>query len=190
MTLPPTSAPSPSSGTEAFMKDAKDGAPDLIGQFGVGFYSAFMVADKVEVFSRRAGTEKQAHLWTSDGLGTFTVTKAEPMPRGTRIVLHLKDDALDFLEDWKIESIVRSYSDHIVHPILLAGETPRQINTGNAIWMRGKAEVTAEQHKEFFGHVSAMARKRSGAHHPLPGRGPAGIHRAALCAGRKAVRPL
>ncbi len=141
------------SGTEAFMKDAKDGAPDLIGQFGVGFYSAFMVADKVEVFSRRAG-EKQAHLWTSDGLGTFTVTKTEPMPRGTRIVLHLKPDALDYLEDWKIESIVRSYSDHIVHPILLAGETPRQINSGSAIWMRGKAEVTAEQHKEFFGSLS------------------------------------
>jgi molecular chaperone HtpG len=141
------------SGTEAFMKDAKDGAPDLIGQFGVGFYSAFMVADKVEVFSRRAG-EKQAHLWTSDGLGTFTVTKTDPMPRGTRIVLHLKADALDCLEDWKIESIVRSYSDHIVHPILLAGETPRQINSGSAIWMRGKADVTAEQHREFFGSLS------------------------------------
>ncbi len=141
------------SGTEAFMKDAKDGAPDLIGQFGVGFYSAFMVADKVEVFSRRAG-EKQAHLWTSDGLGTFTVTKTDPMPRGTRIVLHLKPDALDYLDDWKIESIVRSYSDHIVHPIMLAGETPRQINSGSAIWMRGKADVTAEQHREFFGSLS------------------------------------
>ena len=144
------------SGTEAFMAGAAD-APDLIGQFGVGFYSAFMVADKIEVISRKAG-EAAAHVWTSDGLGTFTVNTAEAGARGTRIVLHLKPDALDYLEYWKIESVVRSYSDHIVHPILLAGgEETRQINSGSAIWMRAKTEVTAEQHKEFFDSLAHSA---------------------------------
>jgi molecular chaperone HtpG len=140
------------SGTEAFMNDAKrdsGDAPDLIGQFGVGFYAAFMVADRIEVTSRRAG-EKDTHCWVSDGLGTFTVSTAEPAQRGTRIVLHLKPDAADYLEGWKIESVVRAYSDHIVHPIILTEGEPRQINSGSAIWMRPKSEVTAEQHKEFF----------------------------------------
>ena len=144
------------SGTEAFMAGAAD-APDLIGQFGVGFYSAFMVADKIEVISRKAG-EAAAHVWTSDGLGTFTVNTAEASARGTRIVLHLKPDAADYLEDWKIESVVRSYSDHIVHPILLAGgDETRQINSGSAIWMRARNEVTAEQHKEFFDSLAHSA---------------------------------
>jgi molecular chaperone HtpG len=152
------------SGTEAFMKGAKEygatDAPDLIGQFGVGFYSAFMVSDRVEVFSRQAGT-KDVHVWRSDGLGTFTVDAAgkdEAGKRGTRIVLHLKEDAQDFLEPWKIETVIRTYSDHIVHPIRLAGGgEPRQINSGSAIWMRGKSEVTAEQHKEFFDSLAHTA---------------------------------
>lgn len=143
------------SGTEAFMKDAKD-APDLIGQFGVGFYAAFMVADKIEVTSRRAG-DKDTHCWVSDGLGTFTVSKVDAAPRGTRIVLHLKSDAADYLEGWKIESVVRAYSDHIVHPIMLAEGESRQINSGSAIWMRAKSEVTAEQHKEFFDSLTHSA---------------------------------
>jgi molecular chaperone HtpG len=138
------------SGTEAFVKGDKD-APSLIGQFGVGFYAAFMVADEVEVFSRKAGQAK-CFKWQSDGLGTFTVSEADKSPRGTRIVLHLKKDAKDFLEGWKIESVVKSYSDHIAHPILLkdGDAEARQINSGSAIWIRPKAEVTAEQHKEFF----------------------------------------
>lgn len=138
------------SGTEAFVKAEKD-APSLIGQFGVGFYAAFMVADEVEVFSRKAGQNK-CFKWQSDGLGTFTVSEAEKAPRGTRIVLHLKTDAKDFLEGWKLESVVKSYSDHIAHPILLKdGDTEAtQINSGSAIWIRPKAEVTTEQHKEFF----------------------------------------
>ncbi len=148
------------SGTEAFMNDTKDASnvPDLIGQFGVGFYSAFMVADTITVTSRRAG-EKDTHCWESDGLGTFTVKKVESAPRGTQIVLHLKPDAVDYLEGWKIESVVKAYSDHIVHPILLRddGEAPRQINSGSAIWMRAKAEVTAEQHKEFFDSLTHSA---------------------------------
>jgi molecular chaperone HtpG len=142
------------SGTQAFVEKAGQGV-NLIGQFGVGFYSSFMVANRVEVTSRRAGTET-SFTWASEGLGTFTVVPAEKGPRGTAIVLHLKDDALEFLEGWKIEQVVRAYSDHIGHPIMLAegGEAPKQINTANAIWTRPKAEVTAEQHKEFFGHVT------------------------------------
>ena len=149
------------SGTQAFVDKAKGksgsgDAPGLIGQFGVGFYAAFMVADKVEVFSRKAGAVK-TNLWSSDGLGTFTVTEAEKAPRGTRIVLHLKKEAADFLETWKIESVVKAYSDHIAHPIMLAGEEPRQLNSGSAIWVRGKSEVTPEQHKEFYGALAHSA---------------------------------
>jgi molecular chaperone HtpG len=142
------------SGTQAFVEKAGQGV-NLIGQFGVGFYSSFMVANRVEVTSRRAGTET-SFTWASEGLGTFTVVPAEKGPRGTAIVLHLKDDALEFLEGWKIEQVVRAYSDHIGHPIMLVegSEAPKQINTANAIWTRPKAEVTAEQHKEFFGHVT------------------------------------
>ena len=142
------------SGTQAFVEKAGQGV-NLIGQFGVGFYSAFIVANRVEVTSRKAGTE-ESFTWASEGLGTFTVVPAEKAPRGTSIVLHLKDDALEFLEGWKIEQVVRAYSDHIGHPIMLAegSEAPKQINTANAIWTRPKSEVTAEQHKEFFGHVS------------------------------------
>ena len=144
------------SGTQDFVAKAKskDGdAPSLIGQFGVGFYAAFMVADKVEVYSRKAGASK-TNLWTSDGLGTFTVSEAGKGPRGTRIVLHLKKQAADFLEAWKIESVVKAYSDHIAHPIMLAGEESRQLNSGSAIWVRPKSEVSPEQHKEFYGALA------------------------------------
>ena len=142
------------SGTQAFVEKAGQGV-NLIGQFGVGFYSAFIVANRVEVTSRKAGTD-ESFTWASEGLGTFTVVPAEKGPRGTMIVLHLKDDALEFLEGWKIEQVVRAYSDHIGHPIMLSegSDAAKQINTANAIWTRPKSEVTAEQHKEFFGHVS------------------------------------
>ena len=142
------------SGTQAFVEKAGQGV-NLIGQFGVGFYSSFIVASRVEVTSRKAGSQ-ESFTWASEGLGTFTVVPAEKGPRGTAIVLHLKDDALEFLEGWKIEQVVRAYSDHIGHPIMLVegSEAPKQINTANAIWTRPKSEVTAEQHKEFFGHVS------------------------------------
>ena len=142
------------SGTQAFVEKAGQGV-NLIGQFGVGFYSSFIVANRVEVTSRRAGTDT-SFTWASEGLGTFTVVPTEKGPRGTSIVLHLKDDALEFLEGWKIEQVIRAYSDHIGHPIMLAdgSEAAKQINTANAIWTRPKSEVTAEQHKEFFGHVT------------------------------------
>ena len=145
------------SGTQAFVEKAKAAQGDLhlIGQFGIGFYSGFIVALRVDVTSRRAGSE-QASMWSSDGSGSFTVTPVESAPRGTSILLHLKDDALEFLEDWKIESVVRTYSDHIAHPIMLSigSETARQVNSANAIWTRPKADITLEQHKEFFGHIS------------------------------------
>jgi molecular chaperone HtpG len=141
------------SGTQSFVEKIKD-APSLIGQFGVGFYSAFMVASKVEVFSRKAGSA-EGNVWTSDGEGTFTVDAANELDRGTKIILHLRDDAADYLEDWKLEQVVRSYSDHIAHPIMLASEgEPCQINSASAIWMRPKNEVTPEQHKEYFGILS------------------------------------
>ena len=142
------------SGTQAFVEKAGQGV-NLIGQFGVGFYSAFIVANLVEVTSRKAGTD-ESFTWASEGAGTFTVVPAEKGPRGTSIVLHLKDDALEFLEGWKIEQVVRAYSDHIGHPIMLAegSEAASQVNTANAIWTRAKTEITTEQHKEFFGHVS------------------------------------
>ncbi|HEY4995655.1 MAG TPA: molecular chaperone HtpG, partial [Aestuariivirga sp.] len=143
------------SGTQKFVEKAKD-APQLIGQFGVGFYSAFMVAGKIEVFSRKAGA-KVCNVWRSNGEGTFTVEEADAGPRGTRIVLHMRDDALDYLEPWKIEQVVKTYSDHITHPIMLASEgdgEAKQINSASAIWMQPKSKVTAEQHKEFFGQLS------------------------------------
>jgi molecular chaperone HtpG len=141
------------SGTQSFVDKAKD-APSLIGQFGVGFYAAFMVASEVEVFSRKAGA-KACNVWRSKGEGTFTVDEAPTQNRGTRIVLHLRDDAVDYLESWKLEEVVRNYSDHIAHPIMLASEgEPKQINSASAIWMRAKSDVTPEQHKEFFGQLS------------------------------------
>ncbi len=145
------------SGTQAFVEQvkAKQGDVHLIGQFGIGFYSGFIVASKVDVISRRAGSDT-AFMWSSDGSGSFTMTPVESAPRGTSIVLHLKDDALEFLEDWKIEGVVRTYSDHIAHPIMLAigTETAKQINSANAIWTRAKSDITPEQHKDFFGHIS------------------------------------
>jgi len=145
------------SGTQAFVEKARSaqGGVQLIGQFGIGFYSGFIVAGKMDVISRRAGAA-EAFMWSSDGSGSFTVSPAGERPRGTSIVLHLKDDALEFLEDWKIESVVRTYSDHIAHPIMLSigSETARQVNSANALWTRPKSEITPEQHKEFFGSIA------------------------------------
>jgi molecular chaperone HtpG len=152
------------SGTEAFMREALagDNAPRLIGQFGIGFYSAFMVASRVEVISRKAGSD-ETWIWSSDGTGTFTVEPAPPghqHRRGTEVRLHLRDDAEEFLDRTRLADIVRRYSDHIAHPIMIADEkekdTYAQINAASAIWMRPKSEVTAEEHKEFFGYVSGL----------------------------------
>lgn len=156
------------SGTARFIEalgQQKNGDVRLIGQFGVGFYAAFMVADRVVVQSRKAGDE-QTWLWASDGRQGFTITEApEPGPRGTAITLHLKEDAKEFLSEWKLKEIIRRYSDHIAFPILLdvkpkAGDTkteakaPEKVNEGGALWTRPKSEITDEQYKEFYHHVA------------------------------------
>ncbi len=150
------------SGTQAFVEklNAGEGALKLIGQFGIGFYSAFMVAEKVEVISRRAGTE-DVSMWSSDGSGSFEVAPyqgSDAPARGTIIRLNLREEAAEFLENWRLEQIVRTYSDHVAHPIMLAlgADAARQINSASAIWARPKAEITPDQYKEFFGHVAGI----------------------------------
>jgi molecular chaperone HtpG len=144
------------SGTAAFMKnltgDAKRDVA-LIGQFGVGFYSSFMIADRVTVTTRKAG-EDAAWRWESDGKGNYTITPGERSARGTTIMLHLRADADEFLEPDNLRAIVRQYSDHIALPIVLLGEKEETLNRASAMWMRPKSEVTKEQHKEFYAHVA------------------------------------
>jgi molecular chaperone HtpG len=144
------------SGTAAFMKNLTGDAKKdmaMIGQFGVGFYSSFMVADRVTVTTRRAG-EAEAWRWVSDGKGEYTITPAERSSRGTEIVLHLREDAAEFLDPASLRAIVRQYSDHIALPIVLAGEKEETLNRASALWMRPRSEVTREQHKEFYAHVA------------------------------------
>ncbi|HEY8351620.1 MAG TPA: molecular chaperone HtpG [Sphingomonadales bacterium] len=146
------------SGTSAFMeKLTGDARKDLslIGQFGVGFYSAFMVADKVEVTSRKAGSD-DAWIWESDGLGEYAIRPGSRDGRGTTIVLHMKEDAREFLEKARLSEIVKTYSDHIPVKISLAvaGEgDAATVNQGSALWVRPKSEITDDQYKEFYRHV-------------------------------------
>jgi molecular chaperone HtpG len=152
------------SGTRAFISrlaEAKDGTA-LIGQFGVGFYAAFMVADRIEVVSRRAGAD-EVWVWRSSGGQGFEIAPASAeqaarVTRGTEIVLHLKEDAKRYLETYEIERIVRTYSDHILFPIELVekgkeGE-PRQINTASAIWQRPKSELKTEDYTQAYRSVT------------------------------------
>ena len=145
------------SGTAAFLKEATgDSSKDLslIGQFGVGFYAAFMVAERVEVFSRRAG-ETQGWRWVSEGKGEFAVAAAEDVARGTKIVLHLREDAGEFLEPLRLKTIIARYSDHISLPILLKADGKEdKLNEAAALWMRPKSEITEQQYGEFYRHVS------------------------------------
>jgi molecular chaperone HtpG len=151
------------SGTKAFvskLKEAKDGL-GLIGQFGVGFYSAFMVADKIVVVSRRAG-ESDVWTWTSTGGSGFEIARASEedagrVQRGTEIVLHLKDDAKKYLEAYEIERIVGAYSDNILFPIELVpeGGEPRQINSASALWQRSKSELTPEDYKKAYQQIAS-----------------------------------
>ncbi|PDT91904.1 molecular chaperone HtpG [Bradyrhizobium sp. Y36] len=151
------------SGTKAFvskLKEAKDGL-GLIGQFGVGFYSAFMVAEKIVVISRRAG-ESDVWTWTSSGGSGFEIARASDeeaarVARGTEIVLHLKDDARKYLEAFEIERIVGAYSDNILFPIELVPEEgePRQINSASALWQRSKSELTADDYKKAYQQIAS-----------------------------------
>jgi len=145
------------SGTSAFMKQLSgDQKADLalIGQFGVGFYSAFMVSSEVEVISKKAG-ETIAHRWVSDGKGQFTIDEAERATRGTTIMLHLNETDEQYAEPARLKEIVKKYSDHIALPIVLdhAGKE-ETLNTASALWIRPKTEITAEQYKEFYHHVA------------------------------------
>ncbi len=159
------------SGTrEFFSKLTGDKQKDaqLIGQFGVGFYSSFIVADKVTVRSRRAGAPAdQGIIWESDGQGEFTIAASEKATRGTDVVLHLRADEDEFLSGWKLREVLRRYSDHISLPVQMLKEEwdkdkSEQVKTGewesvnqaNALWTRSKSDVTDEQYREFYKHVS------------------------------------
>ena len=141
------------SGTGAFLESLKEGEKGelgLIGKFGVGFYSAFMVAETVDVLTRKAGEEK-SWQWSSDGKGQFTIEPGEREGSGTTVVLHLKKDAKEFLEEARVHHIVKTYSDHISFPVTLGTET---LNSASAIWTRAPKDVTEEQHTEFYHHTS------------------------------------
>lgn len=153
------------SGTSAFMENIsgdENKDVNLIGQFGVGFYSVFMIADKVEVLSKKAGEDK-AWLWSSDGIGEYTVSDADKDVNGTTITLHVKKDADEFLEVLRLKNIIKTYSDHITLPITLISknedkeaeekEVSEKVNDGTALWARSKSDITEEQYKEFYHHV-------------------------------------
>ena len=156
------------SGTRAFLDMAKRAgksseAPGLIGQFGVGFYSAFMVADKVTVITRPAGTEKNGTRWESDGQGTFSIEAAEKPTRGTDVILHLKDDAKEFLEPYRLRGLVRKFSDFLEFPVVMDVEkesdgkketTEETLNSRKAIWLRNKSEVMREEYDEFYKSIA------------------------------------
>ncbi|HTB35624.1 MAG TPA: molecular chaperone HtpG [Reyranella sp.] len=152
------------SGTRAFLKglaEAKEGA-GLIGQFGVGFYAAFMVADRIEVVSRHAGAA-DAWVWTSSGGAGFELApaseeQASRVPRGTEVRLHLKEDAKKYLEPFELERLVRTYSDHILFPIELVDDKgeARQVNAASALWQRAKSEVKPEDYTQAYRSI-AMA---------------------------------
>lgn len=148
------------SGTEAFLDQMSgEDKPDmaLIGQFGVGFYSAFMVAGRVEVITRKAG-EDSGWRWESKGQGAFKIAPDEEATRGARIVLHLRKGEDEFLEPERIRHIVKAYSDHIALPIQLvsAGGEAETLNQASALWSRAKSDITEEQYREFYHHVSHL----------------------------------
>lgn len=162
------------SGSREFIEAlAQRGQKDvsLIGQFGVGFYSAYLVADRVEVVSRAAGKDSQAWRWVSEAKGSFTVEPAERPSRGTAITLHLKEDQKEFLDEWRLRELIGQYSDYVGHPIRLrvtktsdvvdastgekaTSEDWETVNKASALWQRPKSELTDEQYQEFYKHLT------------------------------------
>jgi molecular chaperone HtpG len=145
------------SGTRAFGEKLASATPEdrpsLIGQFGVGFYSAFMVADRVEVTSRKAGSE-ESFTWSSDGRGTFAIAPAARDTAGSDVVLHLKADADEYLDPIRIEAIVRKWADHVTVPITVARDgKDLPANEGTALWRKAKADVSEQAYKEFYRHL-------------------------------------
>jgi len=155
------------SGTKAFLENLKsaDAAsrPELIGQFGVGFYSSFMVADQVTVISRAAG-QGGAVKWVSDGQGEYTLEPAERSGRGTDVILHIKEDEKEFLEGWRLKQIVKQFSDFVEHPVVMdverkgEGDTTtieeETLNSRKALWLRSKSDVTPDEHNAFYQQIS------------------------------------
>jgi molecular chaperone HtpG len=155
------------SGTRAFLESLQQQGgtlrPDLIGQFGVGFYSAFMVADKVTVISRMAGSPGDGVRWESAGQGEFTVEAHEKATRGTEVILHLKEDAKEFLEPWTLRSLVKKYSDFIEHPIVMDAEKTEEdktetveetLNAQTALWLRNKSDIKPEEYDAFYQQIT------------------------------------
>ena len=155
------------SGTKAFLARAQEmdvkNNPELIGQFGVGFYASFMVADEVTVVTK--AHDEEAVKWESKGTGSFTLSDSDKKTRGTEITLHLKEDAGEYLDEWTIRSTVKKFSDFLEHPVVLLTtvkdeeteieeEKEEQINTQKAIWLRQKSEIKDEEYAEFYKHVS------------------------------------
>ena len=155
------------SGTAQFIKEATETKDlSLIGQFGVGFYSAFMVASDLTVITRKAG-EKKLWIWKSDGESNFTIDESDDLEqlnsnRGTKIILSITKEGKEYLEKIRIEEIIRKYSDHISIPIFVRDikdkedEKPEAINSALALWTRPKNKITKEQYKEFYNHVGQM----------------------------------
>lgn len=138
------------SGTKAFLKALKEGGDspqNLIGQFGVGFYSAFMVADKVEVHSRSWRPADQGHVWTSDGKTGYEIEPAEGLERGTKLVIYLKEDEADFANQDRLKHLIETYSNFVGFPIILGD---KHINEVEALWLKSKADISDEQYKAFY----------------------------------------
>ena len=169
------------SGTRSFMESLKEKSlqdnPEMIGQFGVGFYSSFMVADRVTIITRKGGQNKaDGCLWESTGDGTYTIEECEKEGRGTDVILHLKEDMKEYLDEWRIRTIVKKYSDYVQYPIVMdvtreetakgvdgkeiegggtiEKTTEETLNSMKAIWTRPKSEVTDEEYEEFYKHIS------------------------------------
>jgi len=169
------------SGTRSFMESLKEKSlqdnPEMIGQFGVGFYSSFMVADRVTIITRKGGQNKaDGCLWESTGDGTYTIEECEKEGRGTDVILHLKEDMKEYLDEWRIRTIVKKYSDYVQYPIVMdvtreetakgvdgkeiegggtiEKTTEETLNSMKAIWTRPKSEVSDEEYEEFYKHIS------------------------------------
>ena len=141
---------------ESLSQASTEDRPRLIGQFGVGFYSAFMVADRVEVTSRKAGSE-EAWTWSSSGSGTFMLAPAERAEAGTDVLLHLKSDAGEFTDPYRLETIVRKWADHITVPITIARDgKDHPANEGVALWRKPRGEVSAEDAQQFYRHLGNL----------------------------------
>ena len=151
------------SGTGRFLAGADpESAPELIGRFGVGFYSAFMVAGRVEVVSRRAGSEEPAARWESDGRESFTVEEAERTGSGTDVILHLKEGMEEYLDPDRLGGIVRAYSDYLPHPVRLAmpdGPGGRALNSGTPLWLTPEKDVREGGYEDFYSHLSGSPDK-------------------------------